>query len=155
MKKIVFFIISIAFTLACSQEGENGSQNEAMGNNDGQGGSLARFAVLGDYLYTVDEYGLNVYNIATPSDPVLVNNIPISVRIETLIKYMEYLERGSQNGMFIYSIGDPECPEYLVDVQHFTFSDPVMAYTTTAFVTLLSDLGCGTTANQLEIYDIT
>jgi hypothetical protein len=155
MKKIALLIFTIAFALACSQDGENASQNEAMGNNDGQGGSLARFAMLGDYLYTVDEYGLNVYNITTPSDPVFVNKVPISFRIETLFNYKEYLYIGSQNGMFIYSIGNPEFPEYLADVQHFTSCDPVVANATTAFVTLWSDLGCGTTVNQLEIYDIT
>lgn len=155
MKKIALLILTVAFTMACSQDGENGAQNEPLGNNDGQGGSLARFAMLGDYLYTVDEYGLNVYNITTPSDPVFVNNVPISFRIETLFNYKEFLYIGSQNGMFIYSIGNPEFPEYLADVQHFTSCDPVVANATTAFVTLWSDLGCGTTVNQLEIYDIT
>ncbi len=155
MKKIVLLILTIALTVACSQDGDNGASNELMGNNDGQGGSLARFAMLNDYLYTVDEYGLNVYNIATPADPVFVNNIPIGFRIETLFNYKEYLYIGSQNGMFIYSVSNPEFPEYLADVQHFTSCDPVVANATTAFVTLWSDLGCGTTVNQLEIYDIT
>lgn len=155
MKKIALFILTIALTVACSQDGDNGALNESAPNSDGQGGSLARFAMLNDYLYTVDEYGLNVYNIATPADPVFVNNIPIGFRIETLFNYKEYLYIGSQNGMFIYSVSNPEFPEYLADVQHFTSCDPVVANATTAFVTLWSDLGCGTTVNQLEIYDIT
>lgn len=155
MKKIALFILTIALTVACSQDGDNGAANESAPNSDGQGGSLARFAMLNDYLYTVDEYGLNVYNIATPADPVFVNNIPIGFRIETLFNYKEYLYIGSQNGMFIYSVTNPEFPEYLADVQHFTSCDPVVANATTAFVTLWSDLGCGTTVNQLEIYDIT
>ncbi|MDN3723716.1 hypothetical protein QRD02_04930 [Aequorivita sp. SDUM287046] len=155
MKKLILLFITFVFSLGCSQDGENASQNEAMGNDDGQGGSLARFAMQGDYLYTVDEYGLNVYNITTPSDPVFVNNVPISFRIETLFNYKEYLYIGSQSGMFIYSIENPELPNYLADVQHFTACDPVVANATTAFVTLWSNLGCRTTVNQLEIYDIT
>ncbi len=155
MKKIILLILTIAITVACSQDGENGAANELAPNSDGQGGSLARFAMLNDYLYTVDEYGLNVYNIASPADPVFVNNIPIGFRIETLFNYKEYLYIGSQNGMFIYSVSNPEFPEYLAEVQHFTSCDPVVANATTAFVTLWSDLGCGTTVNQLEIYDIT
>ncbi|MCG2419011.1 hypothetical protein K8089_08240 [Aequorivita sp. F47161] len=155
MKKVVFLFFTVALTIACSQDGNNSSSNEMMSNGDGQGGSLARFAMLGDYLYTVDEYGLNVYNIATPADPVFVNNVPIGFRIETLFNYKEYLYIGSQNGMFIYSVSNPEFPSYLADVQHFTSCDPVVANATMAFVTLWSELNCGTTLNQLEIYDIT
>ncbi len=154
MKKIFLLFITLALFVNCSQDGNNAS-NEMMNNNDGQGGSLARFAMLGDYLYTVDEYGLNVYNIATPTDPVFVNNIPIGFRIETLFNYKEYLYIGSQTGMYIYSVSSPEFPSYLADVQHFTSCDPVVANATTAFVTLWSELGCGSTLNQLEIYDIT
>lgn len=155
MRKIGLLFLLIVLSLACSQDGNNASSNEAMSNGDGQGGSLARFAMVGNYLYTVDEYGLNVYNITTPSDPVFVNNVPIGFRIETLFNYKEYLYIGSQNGMFIYSVNNPEFPEYLADVQHFTSCDPVVANETTAFVTLWSELGCGTTLNQLEIYDVT
>jgi hypothetical protein len=155
MKKIALLLITAVLAIACSQDGNNGTSNEMMGNGDGQGGSLARFAMLGNYLYTVDEYGLNVYNITTPSDPVFVNNVPIGFRIETLFNYKEYLYIGSQNGMFIYSVSNPEFPTYLADVHHFTSCDPVVANATTAFVTLWSELGCGTTLNQLEIYDIT
>ncbi len=155
MKKIALLFLIMVLSIACSQDGENGSSNEAMAIGDGQGGSLARFAMFGDYLYTVDEFGLNVFNITTPSDPVFVNNIPINFRIETLFNYNEYLYIGSQNGMFIYSISNPEFPQFLAEVQHFTSCDPVVANASTAFVTLWSDLGCGTTVNQLEIYDIT
>ncbi len=155
MKKIILLFITMALSIACSQDGNNGASNESMAITDGQGGSLARFAMLGNYLYTVDEYGLNVYNIATPTDPVFVNSVPIGFRIETLFNYKEYLYIGSQNGMFIYSVSNPEFPEYLADVQHFTSCDPVVANANTAFVTLWSELGCGTTLNQLEIYDIT
>ena len=154
MKKLFPLLIILTLFVNCSQDGNNAS-NEMMGNNDGQGGSLARFAMLGDYLYTVDEHGLNVYNIATPTDPVFVNNVPIGFRIETLFNYKEYLYIGSQTGMYIYSVSSPEFPEYLADVQHFTSCDPVVANATTAYVTLWSELGCGSTLNQLEIYDIT
>lgn len=155
MKKLVFLFLTTIFIAGCSPDGSNSATNEMMGTADGQGGSLARFAMLGDYLYTVDEYGLNVYNIATPTDPVFVNSVPIGFRIETLFNYKEYLYIGSQNGMFIYSVANPEAPAYLSDVQHFTSCDPVVANATTAFVTLWSEQDCGTNINQLEVYDIT
>ncbi len=57
--------------------------------------------------------------------------------------------------MFIYSVENPEIPTYLIDVQHFTACDPVVANFTHAFVTLHSDIGCGNTINVLETYDVT
>jgi hypothetical protein len=57
--------------------------------------------------------------------------------------------------MYIYSISSPENPTYVSDVRHFTACDPVVANSTHAFVTLHADIGCGTTINVLETYDIT
>ncbi|WP_170152864.1 LVIVD repeat-containing protein [Ulvibacter antarcticus] len=139
--------------IGCSDENNNGSSFES--NQGGQGGSLAKFTLSGDYLYTVDENDLNVFNISTATDPVQVNTIPIGFGIETIFGFRDYLYIGSQSGMFIYNIENPEFPEYLSDVQHFTACDPVVANDTNAYVTLWSDIGCGNTVNQLEIYDIT
>ncbi|GHC53172.1 LVIVD repeat-containing protein [Ulvibacter litoralis] len=153
MKKILYILGIALLGYSCTNDGTNES---AMDSNsmDGQGGSLAIFAIYGDYLYTVDENDLTVFNISTAADPVQVNSVPIGFNIETLFGFGDYLYIGSQNGMFIYSIENPEFPEYLSDVQHFTSCDPVVANETHAFVTLWSDLGCGTSVNQLEIYDI-
>lgn len=140
-------------SLGCSQDSQDGSFSES--NQDGQGGSLAIFALKGDYLYAVDEQDLTVFSVVDPSDPVQVNQVEIGFRIETLFSYKEYLYIGSQNGMFIYSIENPEFPQQLSEVAHFTSCDPVVANDTTAFVTLWSDIGCGNTVNQLEIYDVT
>jgi hypothetical protein len=122
---------------------------------DGQGGSLATFTLKGDYLYVADEFDLNVFNIAQANDPVLVNTVPIGFDIETLFGYKEYLYIGSRNGMYIYSITQPEFPQELASVQHFTACDPVVANDSLAFVTLHSNNICGSDINVLEIYDIT
>ena len=62
---------------------------------------------------------------------------------------------GSRNGMYIYNIDNPETPTYVSDVEHFTACDPVVANDTHAFVTLHTNIGCGTDINVLEIYDVT
>jgi hypothetical protein len=139
---------------SCSSD-QNSSNDTGNFSESGQGGSLARFVVKGNYLYTVDIYGLNVFNITDQQQPVKVNSVPIGFNIETLFSYKDYLYIGSQNGMFIYSVENPEIPTYLSDVQHFTACDPVVANFTHAFVTLHSDIGCGSTINVLETYDVT
>jgi len=151
MKKYIYILIA-GVLMACSTDSDSGTNASS---ESGQGGSLARFAILGDYLYTVDINRLNVFNISDPSNPVQVNTEFIGFNIETLFNYKEYLYIGSQTGMFIYGVSNPEVPNQLAAVEHFTACDPVVANDTHAFVTLDSSLGCGTNISALEIYDVT
>lgn len=151
MKKYISFLIIFALFTACESSSSDQAQAEG---GDGQGGSLARFTLKGDYLYTVDDFDLNVFNVADTKDPVKVNTVPIGFDIETLFGYQDYLYIGSQNGMFIYSLDNPEFPEKLSSVEHFTACDPVVANETHAFVTLHSNTFCGNELNVLEIYDV-
>ncbi len=152
MKKYILVLILISVLFSCSSDSSN--SNSAF-SEAGQGGSLARFVLKDNYLYTVDIYGLNVFNVSNPTLPVQVNNVPISFNIETIFNLKDKLYIGSQNGMYIYDISTPENPTYVSDVRHFTACDPVVANLTHAFVTLHADIGCGTTINVLETYDIT
>ena len=108
MKKYLLILI-ISIAISCESDTSN---NEAqVPTVDGQGGSLARFTLKGNYLYTVDDFGLNVFNVSNTSDPVKVNSVPIGFNIETLFGYKDYLYIGSQNGMFIYDLVNPEFPK--------------------------------------------
>lgn len=152
MKKYIlllpaFFIFAFS---GCSADGTDGSSN-----NDGTGGSLAVFVLKGNYLYTVDHSNLNVFSLLTEEEPVKVNTIYVGFEIETLSSQGDYLYLGSTNGMFIYDMADPEAPQQLSAVQHFTACDPVIANETHAFVTLHSNTLCGNNNNLLEVYDIT
>ncbi len=152
MRKIYSILILALVLFNCDSDGSNDSS--AFSDN-GQGGSLARFALYGDYLYVVDDTNLNVFSIVNKEEPVQVNTIAIGFNIETLFNYKGFLYIGSRNGMFIYGIDNPEEPNYLSDVQHFTACDPVVANDTHAFVTLHANIGCGTNINVLEIYNVT
>lgn len=152
MKKHLSILLTSLLILGC--ESDSNSETQAP-NSDGQGGSLARFTLQGNYLYTVDDFELNVFNVANTDDPVKVNSVPIGFNIETLFGYKDYLYIGSQTGMFIYSLENPEFPQQLSSVEHFTACDPVVANDTHAFVTLHSDTFCGNDINVLEIYDVT
>lgn len=156
MKKSIYSFLIVLFILSCDNEnvGPNSDSGLNNGSNDGQGGSLATFALKGDYLYVVDESTLNVFSIKEAGNPVKVNSVHVGFQIETLFSYKDYLYIGSRNGMFIYSISSPEFPGELASVSHFTACDPVIANDTNAFVTLHTNFNCGNNINVLEIYDI-
>ncbi|WP_407557651.1 hypothetical protein [Winogradskyella sp. 4-2091] len=151
MKKIYLILLVIFLVLSCDSDSTNDASSFS---ENGQGGSLARFALYTDYLYVVDDTNLNVFSIINTAEPVQINTIPIGWNIETLFNYKNYLYIGSRNGMFIYDLDNPEEPNYLSAVEHFTACDPVIANDTHAFVTLHSNIGCGNTINVLEIYDV-
>ncbi len=151
--KNYLFISFLFLLISCSSD--SGDALFDSNSETGQGGSLARFTILNNYLYTVDQSNLNVYSIINPENPTQVNTVNIGFDIETLFNYKEYLYIGSRNGMYIYSVQNPEIPNYLSDVQHFTACDPVIANDTHAFVTLHSNTFCGNNINVLEIYDVT
>lgn len=146
MKKIIFFFLLIV-TIGCS------NSDSASNDSIGQGGSLAVFALKGNYLYSVDHMKLNVFSLIDGEKPVKVNDIPIGFDIETLFSYGDNLFIGSRNGMFIYSISNPENPTKLSSVQHFTACDPVIANSTHSYVTLNSNTTCGNNINVLQVYD--
>jgi hypothetical protein len=152
MKNITIYFTAFLFILfGCSSDGSD--SNGEISKGDGTGGSLAVFALAGNYLYTVDHMNLNVFSVLTGGDPVKVNTIIIGNDIETLFSREGYLYIGSQDGMYIYSLEDPETPVQVSSVQHFTACDPVVANATHSFVTLHSNTFCGNNINALEIYD--
>lgn len=146
-------ILTSFMIFSCDSDSASNESSDPIA--DGQGGSLATFTLKGDYLYTVDNTDLTVFNITDIKDPVQVNTIPIGFDIETLFSYKDYLYIGSRNGMFIYGLTNPEFPEKLSEVAHFTACDPVIANDTHAYVTLHSDTFCGNNLNVLQVYDIT
>ncbi|MFP9099631.1 hypothetical protein ACLI09_11290 [Flavobacterium sp. RHBU_24] len=151
MKKIYLFIVMAVFVIACNSDSQEGINNAG---SDGQGGSTAIFALKGDYLYSVDHNNLNVFSLLSTTGPVQVNTVQVGFDIETLFADGDKLYIGSQNGMFIYSITNPEDPEMLASVSHFTACDPVVANGTHAYVTLHTNTWCGNNTNALMVYDI-
>ena len=131
----------------------SGCSADSDGSKDGTGGSLAVFVLKGNYLYTVDHNALNVFSLSDVAQPSKVNEVFIGDNIETLFTNDEYLFVGSRNGMFIYSIENPEAPVLLSSAQHFTACDPVVANETHSFVTLHSNSTCGNNLNSLMVYD--
>lgn len=121
----------------------------------GVSGSMARFTLLNNYLYTVTNSDLNVFNITTPENPVFANSIGLGWGIETIYPFKNNLFIGSQSGMFIFNTADPAQPEKLSEFTHITRCDPVIADDNFAYVTLRSGTNCnGSSVNELNILNI-
>jgi hypothetical protein len=147
-RNIIFLLLILLFIGGCNADGESSGAS-----NDGTGGSLAIFALKGNYLYTVDNQRLNVFSLINQEQPVKVNDVFVGFDIETLFSNDDYLYIGSRNGMFIYSIATPEAPVLLSSVQHLTACDPIVSNGNYSFVTLHSNTNCGNNINLLEVYD--
>ena len=148
------FTLAIALLASCSEDVSN-SDFASAPNGTGQGGSLARFAIRGDHLYTVDRNDLHVYDIADVEQPHKVSQVSIGAQIETIFPRQDHLFIGSQSGMFIYSIAQPTQPRFVSNYIHVVACDPVVADDRYAYVTLRSiNNVCGNFTDQLDIVDI-
>jgi hypothetical protein len=152
-----------ALFVACAKDGGNAPvSSDGGGGGEGQGGSMARFTIVGDYLYTVNSKTLTVLSVADPAQPTNLTDLDIgSWDIETIYPMSRdgknYLFIGSRSAMYIYDITNPEFPQQLPATGHFVSNDPVVAYGNAAFVTLSAIVNSnGTTSGRdaLQIYDI-
>ncbi|MBK8089013.1 MAG: hypothetical protein IPK31_14330 [Chitinophagaceae bacterium] len=127
--------------------------NSAVTN--GTGGSMARFALMGERLYTVSWSDLKVFNTSNAALPAYVKTVTFSQgNIETVFPYKDKLFIGSQTGMFIYNASNPDSPIKLGQFTHARVCDPVIADDHNAFVTLRSNSACAGFLNQLDVLDI-
>ncbi|RKS55125.1 LVIVD repeat-containing protein [Gillisia mitskevichiae] len=149
MKKIIILCLCILMVGCNAADGDNSQPNSV----DGSGGSLARFSLVGDYLYTVDDQSLRIFDISSPEKPNFVGTKQIGFDIETLFSLDEYLFVGSRLGMFIFDVSHPKYPLQLSKVEHVRSCDPVVSSGDYTYVTLHTNAGCAGNVNQLEIYN--
>jgi hypothetical protein len=117
----------------------------------GAGGSMARFTIMNDRLYTVNSNDLDVFNISNSKDPKRTNTINIGWNIETIYPFKNKLFIGSQSGMFIYNATNADAPVAAGQFNHARSCDPVVADDEYAYVTLRSGTECQGFSNQLDI----
>jgi hypothetical protein len=118
---------------------------------------MARFTVNGDHMYTVDSEVLKTFDLSTPAHPKYLRNKDqkLGFDIETIFTMDTLLLIGSQSGMHIFDIKNPEFPYQISKIEHITSCDPVVASGNYAYVTLNSEhVRCGRASNLLQIYDI-
>ncbi len=117
----------------------------------GVGGSMARFTIMNDRLYTVGFSNLDVFNIVNANDPKHTSRVNLGWNIETIYPFKNKLFIGSQTGMFIYNVTNPDAPVAAGTFNHVRTCDPVIADDNYAYVTLRSGTTCAGFTNQLDI----
>jgi hypothetical protein len=143
----IFMLFSLLQT-SCGKEGFNSPKTS------GAGGSLARFAIQGNYLYIVDFQDLNVYRIDDPTNPVYIGKRFIGFDVETIFPYGDKLFIGGQNGMYIFSVAQPDNPVKEGSIAHFRACDPVVSNDSIAYVTLRNAGPCGGARSVLNVYNV-
>jgi len=153
MKKIFTYTL-IAFSFFCCTKNDQGNNIYVTA---GTGGSLARFAIVGNYLYSVDDTRLRVFDISNPSTPIYKNIVNIGWGIETIFAFKDKLFIGSTSMVYIYSLANPLNPTIIstaTSQQVFRRCDPVVAKDSVAYATLRSSSMCGGGRSVLSVIDI-
>lgn len=146
--------------ILCYDMASNSMQNLKSANSKtsspfGIGGSMARFALTEQYLYTVTHSDLNIFDVSSPSDPSFEKKINIgNWNIETIFPFQDKLFIGSNDGMYIYNVTNGRNPVKESQFEHVHSCDPVIADNKYAYVTLRSGTVCQGFTNQLEVLDI-
>ena len=122
--------------------------------NAGQGGSMARFAIQSNFLYTVTNSSLHTLNIGQPQQPTLQGSTNLGWGIETIYPFKDKLFIGSNTGMQIFSVANPATPVKLGAFAHARVCDPVIADERYAYVTLRGGTQCGGFTNQLDVVNV-
>ena len=158
------FIVLILIIISCEGSsdvvlnvGSSGVNSDFSTNGEsgtGIGGSMARFTIVGDYLYTVDSWDLNTFDISDQINPEFKSKVGLGWGVETIFPYDNRLFIGAQNGMHIYDLENKVEPEWISTYEHITSCDPVVVQGDFAFVTLRGGTECQGFNNQLDIIDI-
>lgn len=118
------------------------------------GGSMAAFAVKGDYMYSVSPHSLSAYSIADPTNPSKTSEQSIGWNIETIVANGRFLFIGTQTGVQIFGTSNPATPDYISAFTHATACDPVIVQDDIAYVTLRTGTACAGINNQLDVLDV-
>jgi hypothetical protein len=149
MKNIKFTLLAATLIamIACSKDASDSGDT-------GTGGSMARFTIKGNFLYTVDHKSLHTFDISAPNNVSHLYKQNLGFGIETIFPTENHLFIGARNGMHIYELSNPSRPSKKSFTPHFVSYDPVVVQGDFAYVTLRSDENFGTGRNLLQIYDI-
>lgn len=156
--KYIHYIFLFLALIAFSQ-----CESEAVGDistSTGKGGSLARFTIVGNFLYTLEPNQLSWYKLAANGQATIKEGfIPLEDGKETIFPLGELLFIGATDGLSIFEITAGGEPVLKGAVQHFSSCDPVVANEHYAFVTLRQE-GCNgifvniEDRNVLNIYNV-
>ena len=154
IKQILFFkIIGIAAIILQSCSYAETSLDGASGS--GTGGSMARFTVVNDKLFTVDEENLQVFDVSSEESPEYDLTTSVGWGVETIFPLGDKLFLGTSSGMYIYDISGNGPPKKISFYEHVIACDPVVSDGEYAYVTLSNSREfCWRSVNELQIIDL-
>lgn len=130
----------------------------SIGANSGSGvgktGSMSRFAIYKDNLYTVMNNVMGIFDLSAETPVKIDKDIYVGFNVETIFSYKECMFLGTPTGMVIYSVENPMKPEYQSRVVHILGCDPVVVENDIAYVTVHSGNFCGQDVDQMMIIDV-
>lgn len=132
----------------------SGGGSISQGSTFGVGGSMARFGLYDDYLYTVDHSTLYMFDVSNDASPNDIGKQYVGWDMETMFIYDRHMFFGTQSGMRIYSLEVPTVPSYVADFWHVTSCDPVVVDNGYAYVTLRGGNTCGSSVNRLDVLQL-
>lgn len=151
IKSFLFcFTIAIVF-FSCEK---NSADSASATSGVGKGGSLAKFTIVGNYIYAVSSHYLYTVDISNPSAPVKVNQSLLGFDMETIYPFKNNLFIGSRTGLYIYSIDTASKPRLIGEAKHGRSCDPVVANDSVSYSTLKGNSFCGPATSGLYVYDI-
>lgn len=121
----------------------------------GIAGSLARFALVDNYLYALTDGGLHTFSLAIPQQPQKINTLTLPWGLETIYPFQNKLFIGSTTSMYICDLQSPSAPRLAGTFSHIRSCDPVITDGTTAYVTLRGNSICGGNVNEMNVLDVT
>jgi hypothetical protein len=137
--------------MALSSSQSGGTFNTGAAPSVGIAGSMARFSIVNNYLYAVNNTNLISFSIATTNNPVRTATQSVGWNIETIYPFSNKLFIGSTAGMFIYDITNPATPVRQGQFSHARSCDPVITDGNYAYVTLRSGNACDGFTNQMDL----
>jgi hypothetical protein len=156
MKRYFLLLVGItSLLMACDKDSANTASSVAPVT--GAGGSTARFAIVGNFLYSVDHQNLRVFNISSPTNPIEEASLPVGFEIETIYPFKDKLFIGSTTVVHIFSISNPAKPVKLseaISPDVIRRCDPVVAKDSFAFATLRTNGLCGGNRSILAVFNI-
>ena len=130
--------------------------NSGSGNSNSTGvnGSMSRFSIYNNYLYSVVNNYLNIFDLSNVIPKKAGADFYIGRNVETIFSYKDNMFMGTPTGMLIYSVKDPVKPSFQSSLSHVYGCDPVVVENDLAYVTVHSGNLCGQTSNELFIVNV-
>jgi len=134
----------------------NSAAATAAGTSTGINGSMSRFTIYNNNLYSVINNTMNIFDLTGEKPQKTAKNIYLGWNVETIFSYKTNMFFGTSTGLLIYSVADPLKPVYQSCINHAYACDPVVVDNDLAYVTLHSGSICDVSANEnsLIIVDV-